>query len=63
MSVGGVHCPSVFQEVEVCAQLDVVEVESDHHDNCERGVESVVVVEVIVDEWTEYVLVVVDIQC
>jgi len=63
VGVGGVHCPSVLQEVEVCAQLNVVEVEPDHHDDGERGVESVVVVEVIVDERTEHVLVVVDIKC
>ena len=42
--------------------LDIVEVESNRHDNGKRGVQSVVVVEVIVYERAEYILVVVGIE-
>jgi len=50
VSVGVVSGPSVLQEVVHCVQIDVVEVEPDGHGDGKRGVQSVVVVVVVVDE-------------
>jgi len=55
VSVGWIGDPSVLQEVVLGVQLDVVEVESDHHGNGKRSIQGVVVVEVVVDEGLEVV--------
>jgi len=52
--VGLVSCPSVFQEVVHGVQLALVK--SDHHNDSKRRIKSVVVVEIIVDEWDDVAL-------
>jgi len=55
VGVGGVGGPAVLQEVVLGVQVDVVDVEPDGHDDGKRGVQGVVVVEEIVDEWLDVV--------
>lgn len=55
VGVAGVSGPSVLKEVVLGVQVDVVDVESDGHDDGKRGVQCVVVVEEIVDEGDDVV--------
>jgi len=56
VSVGLVSCPSVFQEVVLGVQICVQVVKFDRHNDGKRRIKSVVVVEVIVDEWDDVAL-------
>jgi len=53
--VGWVSGPSVFQKAVNAVQLWVLEVKSNSHDDGERSVQGVVIVEVIVDKWLDIV--------